>query len=209
MPSPMLKSNQNNCKQNSPRIILLLVGGTRYFGQAMDWCLLVVGEYKLYHSVWEPPIMCVAWKISRSLGCYVDNESMPLKILFISVLKLELWHLCKSLLPSAKGLSIYFYVVSPPSKTSAETEQSTVVMIYALCIANVGCIMTGSFLPWITMFSCCLNFGGALHLCFAVSERASEIPLLSYYIMIVLTTCCHLRYLIIPTSWLCHWYESL
>ena len=26
--------------------------------------------------------MCVAWKISRSLGCYVDNESMPLKILF-------------------------------------------------------------------------------------------------------------------------------
>ena len=37
------------------------------------------GEYKLYHSVWEPPIMCVAWKISPSLGCYVDNESIPLK----------------------------------------------------------------------------------------------------------------------------------
>ena len=87
MPSPMLKSNQNNCKQNSPRIILLLVGGTHYFGQAMDWCLLVVGECKLYHSAWEPPIMCVAWKISRSLGCYVDNESIPLKILFISISK--------------------------------------------------------------------------------------------------------------------------
>ena len=72
----------------------------------MDWCLLVVGEYKLYHSVWEPPIMCVAWKISRSLGCYVDNESMPLKILFISISKIELWHLYKSLLPSAKGLSM-------------------------------------------------------------------------------------------------------
>ena len=26
--------------------------------------------------------MYVAWKISRSLGCYVDNESIPLKILF-------------------------------------------------------------------------------------------------------------------------------
>ena len=26
------------------------------------------------------------------------------------------------------------------------------------------------------MFSRCLNFGGALHLCFVVSERASEIP---------------------------------
>ena len=28
--------------------------------------------------------------------------------------KTELWHLCKSMLPSAKGLSIYFYVVSSP-----------------------------------------------------------------------------------------------
>ena len=36
------------------------------------------------------------------------------------------------------------------------------------------------------MFSRCLNFEGALHLCFAVSERASEIPLLSCYIMVVL-----------------------
>ena len=35
------------------------------------------------------------------------------------------------------------------------------------------------------MFSRCLDFGGALHLCFVVSERASEIPLLSYYIMVV------------------------
>ena len=94
---------------------LLLVGGTRCFRQAMDWCLLVVGEYKLYHFAWELPIMCVAWKISRSLGCYVDTESMPLQILFISVAKLELWHLCKSLLPSMKGLSIYFYVESSSS----------------------------------------------------------------------------------------------
>ena len=63
--------------------------------------------------------MCVAWKISRSLGCYVDNESIPLKILFISVSKLELWHLYKSLLPSAKGLSIYFYVESSSSYKKA------------------------------------------------------------------------------------------
>ena len=80
---------------------------------------------------------------------------------------------------------------------------------HALCIVNVGCIMTRSFLPWITMFSRCLNFGGALHLCFAVLERASEIPLLSYYIMIVLTRCCHLRYFIILASSLCHWYELI
>ena len=66
---------------------LMLVGGTRCFEQATDWWLLVVGEYELYHSVWEPPIMCVAWKISRSLSCYVDNESIPLKILFIPISK--------------------------------------------------------------------------------------------------------------------------
>ena len=65
----------------------MYVGGTRCFEQAMDWCLQVEGEYKLYHSVWGPPIMCVAWKISPYLGCYVDNETMPLKILFISALK--------------------------------------------------------------------------------------------------------------------------
>ena len=113
--SKQIKSKQLN--KTPPR--LLLVGGTRCFGQAMDWCLLVVGEYKLYHFSWEPPIMCVAWKISRSLGCYVDNESIPLKILFISVSKLELWHLCKSLLPSVKDLSIYSYVESSPSYKKA------------------------------------------------------------------------------------------
>ena len=108
-------SNQMKIIANKTPPGLLPLGGTRCFRQAMDWCLLVVGEYKLYHSSWEPPIMCVSWKISRSLGCYVDTESMPLKILFISILKIELWHLYKSLLPSAKGLSIYFYVESSPS----------------------------------------------------------------------------------------------
>ena len=82
----LCKLNQNNCKQNSPWD-LMYVGGTHCFEQAMDWCLLVEGEYKLYHSVWEPPIMCVAWKISPSLGCYVDSEIIPLKILFISISK--------------------------------------------------------------------------------------------------------------------------
>ena len=52
-------------------------------------------------------------------GREVNKKGACLKISCISVLKIELWHLCKSLLPSVKGLSIYFYVVSPPSKTSA------------------------------------------------------------------------------------------
>ena len=52
--------------------------------------------------------MYLVWKIPISLVFYVDNERIPLKILFISILNLELWHLYKSLLPSAKGLSFTF-----------------------------------------------------------------------------------------------------
>ena len=68
---------------------------------------------------WEPPLACLAWEILINDSREVNEKGACLKIPFNSVLKLELWHLCKSLLLSAKGLSIYFYVVSPPSKTSA------------------------------------------------------------------------------------------
>ena len=94
-------------KQNSPRAVvcwrhslfrashgLMLLGG---------W-----GSINLYHSVWELPIMHAVWKIQSSHRCCVDSESMPLKMLFNLYFKIELWHLYKSLLPSAKGLSIYF-----------------------------------------------------------------------------------------------------
>ena len=70
---------------------------------------------------WEPPLMCLAWKILITDGREVNEKGACLKISFISVLKPELWHLCKSLLPSTKGLTIYFYVVSSPSRTSART----------------------------------------------------------------------------------------
>ena len=86
MPGSMLKSNQNIIANKTP-LGLLLVGRHPLFRSSRGVCLLVVGEYKLYHFVWEPPIMYLVWKISRSLGCYVDNESIPLKILFISVSK--------------------------------------------------------------------------------------------------------------------------
>ena len=89
MPSPMLYANQIKIIANKTPPGLLLVGRYPLFWAYRGVCLLVVGEYKLYHSIWGPPIMCVAWKISPSLGCYVDNESIPLKILFISVSKLS------------------------------------------------------------------------------------------------------------------------
>ena len=81
----LCKSNQKNCKQNSPGTVVRL---RHSLFQASHGLMLVVeGEYKLYHSFWEPPIMCVAWKISPSLSCFVDNESRPLKTLFISISK--------------------------------------------------------------------------------------------------------------------------
>ena len=158
--------------------------------------LLVEGEETFTFIAWEPPLMCLAWKIPITNGREVNKKGEFLKISFTSILKT--WALAPPQITASlcEGLSIYFYVVSSPSKISARTWEHY-CHADALCVANVGCIMTGSFLPWITVFSRCLNFGGALHLCFAVSERASEIPLLSYYIMVVLTTCCCLRYLII------------
>ena len=93
-------------KQNSLRVVVCWRHSL--FRASHGLMLVEQGEYKLYHSVWELPIMHVVWKIQPSHSCCVDSESMPLKMLFISILKIELWHLYKSLLPSAKGLSIYF-----------------------------------------------------------------------------------------------------
>ena len=51
--------------------------------------------------------MYVVWKILGTLGCYVDNEIIPLKIIYL-YFKIELWHLCKSLVPCANGLYFAF-----------------------------------------------------------------------------------------------------
>ena len=127
---PVPCSNQIKIIANKTHPRLLLVGWYPLFRTSRGVCLLVVGEYKLYHSVWEPPIMCVAWKISRSLGCYVDNESMPLKIISISVSKLELWHLCKSPLPSAKGCLFTFILSRHPVIKKHQLESTTVICIH-------------------------------------------------------------------------------
>ena len=121
---------------------------------------------------------------------------MSQNIIYLCFKKLSSGTSANHCLPLRRDYLFIFMLCHHLLKQAPEPE-STVVMIYALCVANVGCIMTGSFLPWITMFSRYLNFGGALHLCFAVSQRASKIPLLSYYIMVVLTTCCCFRCLII------------
>ena len=66
--------------------------------------------------------------------------------------------------------------------------------------------MTRSLLPWITMFSQSLIFKGALHLCFAVSERANEIPF-CYIMLWLFWESVVIRVLLLSlASWLWHWH---
>ena len=64
--------------------------------------------------------MYLVWKILGTLGRYVDNESIPLKIIFISVLKLQ--DLAPLQIPASlrEGPIFYFYarVSSIPSHSN-------------------------------------------------------------------------------------------
>ena len=184
----------------------MLVGGTHCFEQAMNWCLWWKGEHKLYHSVWKPPIMCVAWKISRSLGCYVDNKSMPLKILFISISKSCSGTSSNPCFPLCRAYLFTFMLSHHPLIKKHQLESTAVICIYYYQFI-LSMTMTGSLLPWITMSSQSLIFKDALHLCFAVSERAREIPS-CYIISWLFWESAAIRdLLLLLASWLCHWYE--
>ena len=171
----------------------------------MDWCLLAVGEYKLYHSAWEPPIMCVAWKISRSLGCYVDNESICSKYyssLFqnraLAPLQIPA-SLCEGPIHLLLCWVITFLLKSTRWRAHCH--------LHSLLFVYIGYDLTGSLLPWITMFTQSLIFKGALHLCFAVSERASEIPF-CYIMLWLFWESVVIRVLLLwLASWLYYWYE--
>ena len=126
---PVPCSNQIKIiKQNSPRIVVSW--RHRCFGQIMDWCSLVVGEYKIYHSVWEPPIMCVAWKISPSLGCYVDNESIPLKILFTSASKPSSGTSTNPCFPLRRAYLFTFMLSHHPLIKKHQLESTAIICIH-------------------------------------------------------------------------------
>ena len=76
-------------KQNSPRAV---VSWRHSLFRASHGLMLVGGwgSINLYHSVWEPPIMHVVWKIQPSHSWCVDSKSMPLKTLFNLYFKIEL-----------------------------------------------------------------------------------------------------------------------
>ena len=104
----LCKLNQNNCKQNSPWE-LMYVGGTHCFEQAMDWWLWRRGSINLYYSVWKLPIMHVVWKILGTLGCYVDNEIIPLKKIY---LYFKNWALAPLQIPASLCEGPIFYFMS-------------------------------------------------------------------------------------------------
>ena len=113
MPSPMLKPNQNNRKQNSPRIVvswrhplfrtshgLMFVGGGGIW--TLPFCFGTAYNVCSMEDIEISQLLCWQWKYTAQNVIYL-------------YFKIKLWHLYKSLLPSAKGLSIYFYVESSPS----------------------------------------------------------------------------------------------
>ena len=164
------------------------------------------GEYKLYHSVWEPPIMCVAWKISRSHSWYVDSESIPLKMLFISLFQNRA--LAPLQIPdSLCEEPIYLFLCWVITFLLKSTRWRAHCRLHSLLFVYIGYDLTGSLLPWITMFSQSLIFKGALDLCFAVSERASEIPFCYIMLWLFWESVVIRVLLLLLASWLCHWYE--
>ena len=150
--------------------------------------------------------MCVAWKISPSLGCYVDNESILLKIQFISISK------TRALAPLQIPASlcegpIYLLLCWVITLLLKSTRWRAHCHLNALLLVYIGYDLAGSLLPWITMFSQSLMFKGALHLCFAVSERASDIPYCYITLWLFWESVVIRDLLLWLASWLCYWYE--
>ncbi len=103
---PVPCSNQIKIIANKTPPGLLLVRGTRCFGQAMEcdcwWrgskislCLGTAYNVSSMEDIGNSWSLCWQWK-------HTSQNYFHLCFSF------ELWHLCKSLLPSAKGLSFNF-----------------------------------------------------------------------------------------------------
>ena len=86
-------------------------------------------------------IFCLgtAYDISsmESIGNYsivfIDRKGMPPKMFYLYLFCFELWHLYKSLLPSAKGLSIYFmkflFLFKSPSSPIKHQLRGTMIVL--------------------------------------------------------------------------------
>ena len=117
----------------------------------------------LYFCVREPPMMYLAWKVLETLSRFCWQEKYASQIFLPLNLSFELWHLYKSLLPSAKGLSFLLYAIfifeseSPSSLIKAPTRRHY-DRTWALGVVNMWvCFMNGSMIEHdgigITFFS--------------------------------------------------------
>ena len=128
------------------------------------------------------------------------------KILFISISKSSSGTSTNPCFPLRMAYLFTFMLSHHPLIKKHQLESTAVIcMHYYWFILSMT--MTGSLLPLITMSSQSLIFRGALNLCFAVSERASEIP--SCYIILWLfwESVVIRDLLLFFASWLCHWYK--
>ena len=70
--------------------------------------------------------------VGNYAAVFIDGKSMPLKKISLN-LSFELWHLYKFLLPSVKGLSIYFvqflYLFESPSSLIKHAQGSTMIIL--------------------------------------------------------------------------------
>jgi hypothetical protein len=67
---------------------------------------------------------------------FIDRKSIPPKMFYLYLFLFELWHLYKSLLPSAKGLSIYFmqfFLFESPSSLIKHQLGSTMIILVHWC----------------------------------------------------------------------------
>ena len=139
--------------------------------------------------------MCVAWKIWPSLGCYVDNESMPLKILFISALKSSSGTSTNPCFPLRRAYLFTFMLSHHPLIISTSWRALRHLHPLLLIYSKHG-------YDWISFpmnynVQSVLDLEGCSAFMFCGLGKGQRDTILLYYIMIVLRKCCHSRFIII------------
>src|SRR5215216_790782 len=133
MPSPEMKQKNYFMLSNNKFL------GKCWYGR-YPWIRLAMG----CESMGEKGInfiFCLgtAYDISsmESIGNYsivfVDRKSMPPKMFYLYLFRFELWQLYKSLLPSVKGISIYFmqflFLLESPSSLIKHQLRGTMIVL--------------------------------------------------------------------------------
>ena len=106
MPSSMLKSNQNIITNKTPPG-LFIVGRYPLFRTSRGMCLLVAGETFPFYLGIAYNMSSIEDSENSWLLCW-QWKNISQNYFHLCFKSFELWHLCKSLIPSAKGLSFTF-----------------------------------------------------------------------------------------------------